>query len=338
VDRLALAMPCKLIEPTESEPGKPATAADVTWGVKAVRADTTAFDGAGVTVAVLDTGIDKSHPAFVGLKIVEKDFTREGNGDRNGHGTHCAGTIFGRDVEGLRIGVARGVTRVLIGKVLGQNGADSKDIVDAVLWAVDKGANVISMSIGIDFPGYVTRQASAGVPSALATTRALEAYRANIQLFERMAALLRQGTFYQPTMIVAAAGNESRREGKPPYVIAASPPAVADGFVSVAALAEGNGGYAVAPFSNTGAAVAGPGAGVISAATGGGLSTKSGTSMATPHVAGVAALWAQQIKAGGKLTSDLLRSKLVASAGLAQLRAGSLPDDVGAGLVCAPQS
>ncbi|UUZ52799.1 S8 family serine peptidase [Massilia sp. H-1] len=87
---------------------------------------------------------------------MQKDFTGDGNGDGHGHGTHCAGTIFGRAVNGIRIGVAPGVTRALIGKVLDSDGGGSSDnIVEAMLWAVEQGAHVISMSIGMDFGGYV---------------------------------------------------------------------------------------------------------------------------------------------------------------------------------------
>lgn len=336
VKGFAPAMPMRLIAPLEYS-GAPQTAAVVTWGVRAVRADACPFDGAGVTVAVLDSGIDDKHAAFAGIDLVQKDFTGEGDGDTNGHGTHCAGTIFGRDVEGTRIGVARGVKRALIGKVIAQNGAASEAIAQAVLWAVSNGANVISMSIGIDFPGYVKEQEALGVPTQVATTRALDGYRANILLFERIATLLRTEPWYQGVVIVAAAGNESRRADNPPYVLSVSPPAVADGILSVAALGEGAQGYTVAPFSNVGAKVAGPGVGITSAATGGGLCAKSGTSMATPHVAGVAALWAQQLEARNRLSSGLLLGQVMTSAVTAGLASIS-PADVGAGLVIAPQA
>ena len=82
-------------------------------------ADTSSCTGNGIVVAVLDTGIDASHPAFAGVEVIQKDFTGEGDGDQHGHGTHCAGTIFGRNVNGTRIGVAMGVKKALIGKVLG---------------------------------------------------------------------------------------------------------------------------------------------------------------------------------------------------------------------------
>jgi subtilisin family serine protease len=71
----------------------------------------------------LDTGIDKKYLAFAGVAIVEKDFSGSGNGDRQGHRSHCAETIFGRDVDGKRIGIVRGVKKALIGKVLSDTGA-----------------------------------------------------------------------------------------------------------------------------------------------------------------------------------------------------------------------
>jgi subtilisin family serine protease len=341
VEILAIApvIPMKLIAPFEAQETVQPTADGVTWGVKAVGADTSPFSGDGIVVAVLDTGIDVSHPAFVGLEIIQKDFTGEGDGDENGHGTHCAGTIFGRTTDSIRIGVAPGVKKALIGKVLGVEGGGSSDqIVSAIQWAVENGANVISMSLGIDFPGVVKRLEDAGFPTELATSRALEAYRANVQLFERLASLIRaQGVFGQATVIVAAAGNESRRNNNPDFEIAVSPPAVSEGIISVAALGEGEQGLTVAPFSNTGANVSAPGVGVISAKPGGGLRALNGTSMATPHVAGVAALWAEKIKITSSLSPLQLTARLIGTAINNGPVAGLDPFDIGAGLVQAPQ-
>jgi subtilisin family serine protease len=112
-------MPTRLIEPRDTAHQN---AEGDSWGVAAVGAATSDFTGADTLVAVLDTGIDSAHPAFAGVAAVEEDFSGSGNGDRQGHGTHCAGTIFGRDVGGSRIGIARGVQRVLIGKVLSDSG------------------------------------------------------------------------------------------------------------------------------------------------------------------------------------------------------------------------
>ena len=273
------------------------------------------------------------------MEIVQEDFTGEGNGDQHGHGTHCAGTIFGMTTESMRIGVAPGVKKALIGKVLGLEGGSSGQIVRAIQWAVDNGANVISMSLGMDFPGFQAELQAAGFPPELATSRALEGYRTNVQLFARLASLiLAQETFGQAAVTVAAAGNESQRQINPDFEIAVSPPAVAEGVVSVAALGEGDQGLTVAPFSNTGANVSGPGVQIVSAKAGGGLSIKSGTSMATPHVAGLAALWAEKIKASSALSALQLTSRLIGSATTEGLQAGLDPFDIGAGLILAPQS
>lgn len=335
---VAPVVPMRLIAPRDVADAQPA-AGGVEWGVAAVGADTSPFDGDGIVVAVLDTGIDANHPAFAGVTIVQKDFTGEGNGDTHGHGTHCAGTIFGRTVSGRRIGVAPGVKRALIGKVLGAQGGGSDQIVSAIQWAVENGANVISMSLGMDFPGLVKEWEGQGLPTALATSRALEGYRLNVLLFERLTSLVRaMGPFAQTTLIVAAAGNESERDVNPDFEIAVSPPAVAEGIVSVAALGESATGLVVAPFSNTGATVSGPGVAIVSAKPGGGYQTMSGTSMATPHVAGVAALWAQKLAAAGTLRPADLTARLVASAVAEGLKPGFDPYDTGAGLVRAPQS
>lgn len=336
---VAPAVPMKLVEPVDVAEVAAPSAAGTAWGITAVGADTSPFTGAGIVAAVLDTGIDKMHAAFSGMTLIEKDFSGEGDGDTHGHGTHCAGTIFGRDTNGSRIGVARGVETALIGKVLGAGGGSSDGIVNAIQWAVQNGAHVLSMSLGIDFPGLVAELIGQGLPPALATSRALEGYRANVMLFERLASLVQvQGTFLQPTLIVAAAGNESERDTNPNFEIAVSPPAVSEGIISVAALAKGNGGFTIASFSNTGADVSGPGVGVLSAKRGGGLVSMSGTSMACPHVAGVAALWAEKIKAAGPFTADHITHRVLASGVTDKIRTGFDPFDVGTGMVRAPQA
>jgi Subtilase family len=177
VIRTAPVMPVMLVQP-KADAAQAQDAPGSAWGVEAVGALTCPFTGAGVTVAVLDSGIDGSHDAFGGKTIVQKDFTGEGDGDNNGHGTHCAGTIFGGEVDGLRIGVAPGVSKALIGKVLNrQGGGNTEQILNGLLWAVQEGANVVSMSIGFDFPGYVKFLVSQGMKVEPATSQALSAYR-----------------------------------------------------------------------------------------------------------------------------------------------------------------
>jgi subtilisin family serine protease len=334
---VAPSMPLKLIAPAKraSVNASPA-ASQVAWGITAVAAHTSPFTGQNVKVAILDTGIDKTHSAFAGVNIIQKDFTGEGNGDTNGHGTHCAGTVFGRDVNNTRIGIARGVTTALVGKVIGNQGGASEHIVSAIQWAMEQGAHVISMSLGIDFPGFQKQLLNRGLEPEPATSLALEGYRANVQLFERLAALVKTlAAFHQPAVLVAAAGNESNR---PAFTIAVSPPAVSEGFISVAALESTAQGFSVASFSNTGAMVSAPGVDILSAKAGGGLESLSGTSMATPHVAGVAALWAEQLQSSGMFAAPILNARLISSAITTGLKAPLRQSDVGAGQVQAPQS
>ncbi|MFL5806333.1 MAG: S8 family peptidase [Roseiflexaceae bacterium] len=343
VAAIARPMPLRLIQPVAASgaPAEPAHIHDATWGVYVTGALQSPYVGHGVTVAVLDTGIDAAHEAFRGVELIQKDFTGEGDGDQHGHGTHVAGTIFGQTVQGLRYGVASGVRRALIGKVLGtRRSATTQELVAAVQWAVDGGAQIINMSLGFDFPGLVTWWAEQGLEVDLATSRALAQYRDNLRFFDRLVDLLRaraaQGS---SALIVAAAGNESKRDIRPDYAIEVAPPAAADGIVAVAALQTAgppHSALTVAPFSNIRAAVAAPGMGVYSAKRGGGYISMSGTSMASPHAAGVAALWAErQLKRNGIVNIATLDAQLRGNT-----RHDRLPEasylDVGDGLIAAP--
>ena len=162
VRAVAPVMPTALVHPVADEDAGLTASGDeapggVAWGVSAVGADAGARTGVGVVVAVLDTGIDATHPAFTGVTLVQADFSGSGDGDRQGHGTHVAGTVFGRDVDGTRIGVATGVTEARIGKVLGDEGTGDSDMLfRGIQWAVAEGAQVISMSLG-STPTTLTR-------------------------------------------------------------------------------------------------------------------------------------------------------------------------------------
>ncbi|TRW47393.1 S8 family peptidase [Georgenia yuyongxinii] len=338
VRAFAPVMPTRLIFPVAGQ-AVDRSPGPSTWGVRAVGADVSPRTGAGVTVAVLDTGIDAAHPAFVGVDLVQRNFAGTGDGDHQGHGTHCAGTIFGRDVDGTRIGVAPGVSTAMAGKVLRDDGAgDSTMLFHGLQWAVQEGAHVVSLSVGFDFPGMVARHVADGWPADLATSAALEAYRANLRMFDALMELVRsQAAFGHGTVVVAAAGNESRRTVDPTYEIGVSLPAAADGVVSVGALEQSPEGLTVAPFSNTFPHIAAPGVDVVSARAGGGLTSLSGTSMATPHVAGVAALWWEEVLASPlPPTAGTVTARLLAHARTDAIAAGVDVADRGVGLVRAP--
>lgn len=339
VAAIAPEMATRLIAPVRLDADAFVAATDG-WGIPAVGADRSSRTGAGVTVAVLDTGIDRTHPAFAGLAVVEHDFTGTGLGDGHGHGTHCAGTIFGRDVAGRRIGVARGVGRALIGKVLDAGGEGSSAMLfDGLEWASRLGAQVVALSLGFDFPGSVRQRVDAGWPVDLATSAALEAYRANLGMFQALMRMMRaRAAFGQSCVVVAAAGNESRRDLDRRFEIAASPPAAAEGVIAVGALRRGSRGLGVAEFSNGFAQVVAPGVDILSAHLGGGLVEASGTSMACSHVAGVLALWweALQRLQDIPVTAGAVTARLLAHAGAEELDTGDDPADRGAGMAAAP--
>lgn len=336
-------MPLKLIEPVAAveRSAAPAPIHDATWGVFTTGALQSRYAGYGVTVAVLDSGIDADHPAFQGITLIQKDFTGAGNGDQGGHGTHVAGTIFGQTVEGVRYAVAPGVRRALIGKVLSaQHPATTMELAAAIQWAVENGAHIINLSLGFDFPGSVKQWAEQGLEIDLATSRALAQYRDNVRFFDKLVDLLRARAAQSPSaLIIAAAGNESRRNTRSDYTIEVIPPAAADGIVAVAALQSASPPHEalrVAPFSNTRPAVAAPGVGIYSAKMGGGFTYLNGTSMASPHVSGVAALWAErQIKRNGIVDIRALDAQLRGNARRDRLAEANYLD-IGEGLVTAP--
>ncbi len=330
-------MPTELIRPRAAS--QDTSTGDI-WGIEAVGASTTRFTGMGATVAVLDTGIDKTHPAFAKTTVIGKDFSGAGDGDVDGHGTHCAGTIFGCDVAGQRIGIARGVETALIGKVLRNDGyGDTDMIIKGIMWAVDQGANIISMSLGFDFPGMVRKLVEKeDWPADMATTIALQAFRTNMRLLDTaMRYVEAQADFGKHSIIIAASGNESRREDNAQYRIAASPPSAAEGVIAVGAVSMKDTKFEIAPFSNSHPLVCAPGVGISSAKVGGGLVSLSGTSMACPHAAGIAALWWQQMaETGGPAPNRLnVSANLISS-----VDRSSLVDynetDFGNGLVKAP--
>jgi subtilisin family serine protease len=281
--------------------------AALTWGLQATKVATSSFSGNGIKVAVLDTGLDLEHPDFAGRSIVSKSFLSGVSTaqDGHGHGTHCTGTACGpfSPSQGRRYGIAYGAD-IYIGKVLSDQGSGGDiGILAGIDWAVANKCQVISMSLGADVPTTTTAYETAG-------QRALDA----------------------GTLIVAAASNNARRSrGNFGFV---GRPANSRSFMAVGAL---DNSLRIADFSprdtiltaGTAVDIAGPGVNVYSAWP---MPTRtriiSGTSMATPHVAGIAALWSQATGASGAA----LWQRLIANA-----RTLSAPIvDVGRGLVQAP--
>lgn len=209
--------------------------------------------GDGVKVAVLDTGIDLDHPDLADAIVEVKDFTGEGVEDGNGHGTHCAGIIGARLNDTGFVGVAPRC-QLLIAKVLtNQGGGAFHWIANGVLWAVEQGADIISMSLG-------------------------GAYSSN-RLYQAVHVALAKGV-----KVLCAAGNEGSL-----FQNSIGYPGRYGGVITVASHDE-NGNRS--GFSSRGGEidVMAPGSHIWSTYRDGGYAELSGTSMATPFVAGLAAL------------------------------------------------
>jgi subtilisin family serine protease len=305
-------------------------------GLLAVGAHTTPYTGQGVSVAILDSGIDEAHPAFKGKTLVTRDFTcdsvdrPEDVRDIDGHGTHCAATICGIPVGDIRVGVAPGVAKLCVAKVLGQRACTLEMLLKGMFWAVlEHKASVVSMSLGYDLAGNTKRMVARGVDAALAANAAM---RQQSDIIKGIATLRTFLESQSPNVVfVAATGNESRR---PSFVLDAGLPAAE--LFPVGAVGPAGGGWDIAPFSNGRAQVVAPGVDVLSASPGGGWALMSGTSMATPHAAGVAALWTEKLRNEGSLgVPDAVRSAMKANA----IRQPLLCKDIGAigaGMIQAP--
>ncbi|MDN7242611.1 S8 family serine peptidase [Planococcus sp. N028] len=307
------------IEETSSKPeaayNAMAAAQSTPWGIKAIYNNSTLTQtsgGAGINIAVLDTGVNASHPDLVNNMEQCKDFTTASsivNGscvDRQGHGTHVAGSALadgGSSGTGV-YGVAPAAD-LWAYKVLGDNGSGSSDdIAYAVRHVADQATAlntkvVINMSLG------------SSVESSLITNAVNYAYSKGV-------------------LIIAAAGNSGPYEGSIGY------PGALQNAVAVAALENviQNSTYRVADFSSRGYSatdgdffinkgdveVSAPGASIYSTWYTGGYATLSGTSMASPHTAGLAAkVWA----ANPTASHTTIRSELQRRAKLYDIRSGS---------------
>ncbi|MBD0370924.1 MAG: S8 family serine peptidase [Pyrinomonadaceae bacterium] len=264
-----------------------------TWGLKACKVPASTKSGVGIKVAVLDTGLDLGHPDFSGRTIISNTFVGQPVQDLHGHGTHTAGTSTGTKTPPAiiqRYGIAYRST-IFIGKVLTNAGVGSQaGILAGMNWAIANRCVVINMSLG-----------GPGGP--------FPAYTAAGQ------AALNNGC-----LIIAAAGNS----GPGPTIAPANSPTI----VSVASL---DSNLRPSSFSCRGKIeIAGPGRDVFSSWPRPTLyKTISGTSMATPHVTGCGALWAETSSA---LRGLALRNKLLSTAIALPFPA----TQVGKGLVQAP--
>ncbi len=271
------------------------------------------FTGAGVTVAVLDTGIDATHPDLAARVGPTADFSGKGNVvDGHGHGTHVASTVAGSGAAsgGKYKGVAPDAT-LAIGKVLGDDGSGTLDtVVAGMQWAATEAhAKVVNMSLGTDGPTDGTDPVSVALNELTRDTG---------------------------TLFVTAAGNNGADES-------VGSPAAADAALAVASVSKSD---VLSPFSSRGPRItdgvakpdlSAPGEGIVAAQAtgvppldepvGDAYQRLSGTSMATPHVAGAAALLSQQHP---DWPADRLKAALMSTAVVV---AGAGPYAVGTGRV-----
>lgn len=279
-----------------------------TWGLQLTGAAASPYTGAGIRVAILDTGLDREHPDFENRIIVARSFVEGADAhDGNGHGTHCAGIAMGpgNPRQPPRYGVA-GDAEMYIGKVLGDEGGGADgEVLDGINWAIENQCHIISMSLG-------------------SAVRPGQPYS---RVFEEVA----RRALAAGTIMIAAAGNDSER---PALIAPVSHPANCPSIMAVAAIDER---LKIAPFSCGGLVddggevnIAAPGVAIQSAWPAPQMRhTISGTSMAAPFVAGIAALFAQsRPEARGRRLLELLTETAKPLA---------LPRrDAGAGIVQAP--
>ena len=292
--RAAEAIAQDLRGPVEAEisPEEDPMVVGATWGLIKCRVPPSLKTGAGIKVAVLDTGMDLGHPDFAGRMMVTQSFVGEPVQDLHSHGTHCIGTATGPKAPAgatPRYGVAFRA-QIFVGKVLTNSGSGTTaNVLAGMNWAIANRCPVISMSLGSQAP--VQAAYTAAGASALS----------------------------KGCLIIAAAGNDASPTGSP-----ANSPTI----MSVASL---DPSLQPSSFSNFGKIeIAAPGRDVFSSVPRPArYGTKSGTSMATPHVAGCAALWAESSPA---LRGTTLWKKLQTTAKPLAVPANR----VGAGLVQAP--
>lgn len=261
----------------------PATIAD-NWWIQSYGFDQTQLDGAGVTIAVIDTGIDSSHPDLLGTVIDGVDFSTvgvpngtSGVGSSSFHGTMVASLIAGQGSTGSGvIGVAPKAKLLAISIGLGVPGSNTDDqIAQAVRWAVDHDADIINLSL----------------------TR-------NSQTWPRSWDDAFSYAFENDVLVVAAAGNRTDQSSRP------SAPATIPGVVSVGGVTK-NQEPAEASTAGLGVAISAPAEDLLGAYPGEGYRLWDGSSAAAPLVSGLLALMKQS---DPKASANDLIKRLLTSA------------------------
>jgi serine protease len=271
--------------------------------------------GAGVKVAVVDTGVQADHPDLSGQVLTGAHFLHSdsgepaapgagGSADFSGHGTHVSGTIAAKSNNTTGVSGAAPAVKILPVKVLcADGGGFSSDVADGITWAVDNGASVINLSLG-------------GGPTS-AEQLAVEHARDN------------------GVVVVAAGGNDGQDSDPDP---ASYPAAYSEQYANVIAVAaststNGHPAYGtVASYLDVsapgGSSSTDSSVGILSTLNNSGYGTKAGTSMATPHVSAAAALLRA---AAGGCTASQVKSRLKGTA--TDLGAVGPDSTFGAGLV-----
>lgn len=307
---ISLINPIQMQSDPDTSPGADVLATE-TWGLQVTRAVRSTKSGHQVRIAILDSGFDMTHPDFANRNIAGNahsfvpDQTAQ---DRIGHGTHCTGTACGPLYPGRypRYGIAHNA-EIYIGKIIDDAGKGTDCwLLAGINWAIENRCQIVSMSLGT----LITKEASFSPVFEAAASRALQA----------------------GTLLIAAAGNDSRRSSDIFNPVAH--PANCPSIMAVASLDKR---LRVALNSNQ---ECNPDGGQVDIAAPGvsihsswlepdRYLSRNGTSMATPHVAGIAAL---HLEANPNVVGLGLWARLMQTA----QRLPQPSKDVGSGLVQAP--